>query len=300
MRLAAELIMNTPPYRIHELRQLISSSTKLKTLRRDHPPTTIRAHHADQLFDKAVLHGLSFDRLLSQSAETLDPGALASVARCIIEAHNVFSYLCETNVSDDEFMFRVALMGYHHAVDIEKTLSQLGFDGNEGMSLAFNSIAKEATLRELEQNAIFQALPAHEKKELREGKRAYGKGLKHRGGPLPKQLESGIYRLLSSNVHSLPMGLFNGGRYNPLNIVGSVFVAMEVAIIYLASITRSYCRLRWKLGKLLTSEEKRFIRSLVTADFIKTWISVSRRPDDSLSQIGSGAQEEVPTGSEDG
>ena len=275
--------MTDPRFRIDELQKLVEIARKLYLSRSVYRPTTERAYLAEQVFGKILLHCISFLRLWPQNKQdiynNLDAASLAGVARSIIEAYHVFNYLCELRLSKEEFEFRVALMGYHHAADLDRILSQFQFDSSDRVRQTFN-MASAQSKHMLDSNSIFHGLTQGEQKEILKGKKAYQWNLSSRTAPLSKDIEEGIYRLLSNCVHSFPLGLMNytfSAPDNHLNLLGVIFLALESTLLYNASVTTSYIRLRWKLGKRLTKEEKRFVSSLITPKYIEEWLAARRK-----------------------
>jgi hypothetical protein len=272
--------MKEPNIRIEELFKLEGIATKLSTLDREGVrPTTFRTHYAEEIYNSFILHLKSLIRLLPEKEENpilvLDPSSLATITRMIIEIHNVFQYLCEKGIEESEFKFRIWLYDFHYHTQIIKILNQLEFDDNATRNFWLTASSNIAE-RELKNNAFFKSLDSKTQNDLLKGKKAYfWKSYNPKNRPLPKHVESAIYNLLSNSVHSFPLGISNQRSINSghLNTESLLFITTEAAIIYSASLTKSYVGLRAKLTKELTIEERKYVKQLSKSNQINKWIS---------------------------
>ena len=86
--------MNKVKYRISEVERLVEIGRKLHSPRSAIRYRTERTYLAEQIFNKSLLHGISFTRLYPKDKNdiesNLDVSALASISRCVIEIHHVF------------------------------------------------------------------------------------------------------------------------------------------------------------------------------------------------------------------
>jgi hypothetical protein len=249
----------------------------------DKHPSTLRAYKAMQFFEKATLHSVSFIKLWptnkAEILEQMDAAALASIARVMIETHNVFHYLVEKGISSEEFEFRLYLANLHQSKKTQEILAKFQFAESDGTIQIFE-MSERANISFLEDNQIYKLLGTKQKLELIKGKNAYYfERMKNIKYPLEPKIESGIYNLLSNSVHSFPLGLTNysvNKNDNPLSWFNLIFISLEICIIYLASIARSYLEIRKNLFASISQEDKYLIRNLMNNANLVKWIEIKQ------------------------
>lgn len=202
---------------------------------------------------------------------------MASIARNIIEIHNIFQYICERGISEEEFDFRTSLMGLHHGNGIIKVLQKLGFpDDDDEVIVLHENLTCYQAMTSLRTNNIFLSLDKKQQNDILKANRVYLKQrINNKTCPVTPDVESGIYNLLSNSLHSFPLGLSNydgGSKIYHLSSYNMMFLSMEATILYLSSSLLQYQRLRSVLSKLLTSEQKKFIKDVNNSEYLYMWI----------------------------
>ncbi|CQR56539.1 DUF5677 domain-containing protein [Paenibacillus riograndensis] len=239
---------------------------------------TSRILYAEDLFEKALLNVYSFIRLWPHDAETkktFDASSLASLARNIIETHKVYHYISELDISKEEFELRWSIMVLHDGLGRERILNKLGFSEEDSvressmMSVSF----AEGVLRK---NSLFNLLDEKLKKKIMKGEKPYlFERIAKNHSPINKDHESGMYNFLSNSVHSFPLGIINykGGFSENfhLGMYHLVTIAVEVSIMYFASIVDSYTRLR-RFVHLLNKEDIKFIKTMLKSGNFYEWL----------------------------
>ncbi|WP_248929287.1 hypothetical protein [Paenibacillus hamazuiensis] len=269
--------MEEAKFRTRELFDLVDISKRIFQPN-NYDVTTVRSLVAKRLAEKAILHSISFTRLWPAYGEDefLDSSSLASIARNIIEIHNVFQYVCERGISEEEFDLRYNVMELHQYNDLIRVLTKLGFPDDDEIIVAHKLNSGFYSRRNIEENSIFKSLDLKKQKAILQTKEAYLKErIKNKINPLTQEVESGIYNLLSNSLHSFPLGVSNYNSYSDmyhLNSLNMMFLSMEVTIIYLASTLSLYIRLRPKISKLLTKDEKEYIKKMGNNSNVDYWI----------------------------
>lgn len=274
--------------RVSVLSQLNKIAKKVSIHDRSKQPTIIRTYYAKHLFNKITLGAQSILAIIkaglseSEEIQLLDASSIASITRDIIEGYTVFQYLCIDNISQDELDFRLNLMTYHHGYDVIKLSKLFGFDENDELNYAMH-LQNKFSAMSLEKNAIFNALDRKTQKRLLDGEKAYYWGTKGRTkvGLMSPEIESGIYRLFSTSVHTLPLGVSNSNEgilpghthFDQLNLI---FLSIEVTSLYLALTTKSYLSLRRHLAQSITSNEKKYIKEVLDSKFIDKWAQLRK------------------------
>lgn len=272
--------MKEPEFRISEIPKLVQIANSLSTFDEYPTASTARALQAEEIFNKLTIHLESFKRNLKiDSKSRIDISVLASIARMLIEAHNILSYFCDTSITTAEVEFRSWLYILHYDHDVLAILKKLEFTDQDSIVSRF-SMTNGMSISKLEGNSYFKSLSVKEQKQLLLGHKAvYWRGRRPKGSPFPKETEEGIYKLLSNYVHSFPLGnmMYKGAApMNHLNFDNSAFVIVEVVVSYSASAILSYSALRKRLGSRISSGEKTYLRSIATDKPIQDWLSYRR------------------------
>ncbi|BDV44199.1 hypothetical protein GURASL_31220 [Geotalea uraniireducens] len=266
-------------FRTDEIPKIIGIAEKLSTISEFPTGSTSRALHAEEIFNKLILHIASFRKhLASNNKETghVDISVLAALARMVIETHNALCYFCDASASKDELDFRIWLYHLHYSCDLRNILSCFNFTDHDSIMSTFEMTGR-MSVSCLERNVFFTNLTEKEQRQLLLGRKAfYWRGRRPKKSPFSKEMEEGVYKLLSNYVHSFPLGNImyrGGGSANHLNFYNSAFLIVEVFVSYSAAATLTYCRLRRKLGTRITTEEKAYLNDMATDVPIKEWLS---------------------------
>lgn len=269
-------------YRTKEYFRLIQiGKCILKYNRKQIMTSSMRSYFSEVIYEKSLLNANSIINLIPNSNQDnyeeaqkyLDISSVASLSRNLIEIHNVFNYMCERGISSDEFEFRFYLFSYHQHLSSEKIIATLGIPKSTGYLAGYGLSYSQNMLLN---NSIYISLSDGLKKEIQKGKKPFFfDRVQKRHSPISKEIESGIFNLLSNSVHSLPIGLFNNSSYpgdSHLDRSNLAFIALETSILYFSSVALRYIKLRNKLSKILTSEDVFFIKEMTQNDNLMSWI----------------------------
>lgn len=266
---------------IEKLHNVYEIGYKISILKTGANCTTDRTYYAEMLFTKIVQHAGSIIRLLPNLENNnerwidIDVSSIASLTRDLIEAFSVFKHICIDKISNEEFGFRIHLLSHHQSCDMLKIIELLGLDSNNS-TYSFYKWIKECTSLYLTQSNFYQNLDIKLKQRLLKGDKAFLRNLSELNNEsLSVEAASALYRLFSTSTHSFPLGIQNvtgGGSKNPLNKLYLLSLSTRACVLYLSLSIRNYIRLRWRHGRLLTDEEKIFIRIESKRNFIEEWI----------------------------
>lgn len=269
-------------FRINVLSRLSKISRDILEITKVNDPTSIRAYEATRIFEKATLHSISFLKLWpldNKNSIEIDTASLATIARVIMENHNVLHYLTEHGLSKDEFEFRSLVMRLHYSKKIKEILQKLQFEESDGINRVF-SMSESSSIRLLRDNQLFKLLSMPEQLKILKGKEAYLKErITSKRNLLEADVESGIYNLLSNSVHSYPLGLMNaslGINDNHLNGFNLLYISLEVSILYFSSLIIEYLKLRRKIFMSISKEDRDFVKDKITSENIMRWIDDRR------------------------
>ncbi|WP_435921422.1 hypothetical protein [Paenibacillus sp. DYY-L-2] len=271
--------MSDYQFRIKNLSQLVQICKRLSTIENEMSATTLRAIEAEKIFEKITLHAISLLKLLQSERdgnyETFDASAIANIARTIIETHNVFQYICESNITEEELRLRIDLMILHKSKDKQKILSKFDFTESDE-SWQVSLLSQKYAIRSIKKNKFFMILDNKDQQNLLKGNKAfYFDRMKNTRSPIEKVLESGVYNYLSNSVHSFPLGLYNyslNSGNSLFGIITLVFIAVEASIMYLANVTNSYLRVRKKLTSLISDDDKQFVKEMIRSEYFQNWL----------------------------
>ena len=68
------------------------------------------------------------------------------------------------------------------------------------------------------------------------------------------------------------MNYYEGPNGSPLGVLGISFIAIEASVLYLAASLKAYMKLRWKVGKMVSKEDKIFINDVFSGSRLSSWI----------------------------
>lgn len=239
--------------------------------------STWRSYYGHSFFEKATLHGRSIIMLVEAfraKNPSYDIAGICTLSRCIIEVHNAFAYLLEPGLSDDESELRYQLFLLNHAADLKKINTEFGIETSDDRFF-YNDISHQWSLDALEKNSIFQELDIAHRKTLLRGKSPYLAARYKSKKPLPHNIESAAYKLFSHNVHSYSLGLspLHSGQETPAGGLNMVVLAVELAILYLATIALHYWRLRSRAVHTLPKVEKDFLSNSASSEQVERWLT---------------------------
>ena len=242
--------------------------------------STWRAYYGHGFFEKATLHGRSIASLLGTlrtEKPSVDIAGICALSRCIIEVHNAFAYLSEPGLSHDESELRHQLFLLNHASDLKKINAEIGIKASDNRAF-FVDVSRRWASDELEKNPIFQSLDEAHRKTLLRGKSPYLVARYKGKRPLPHGVESAAYKLFSHNVHSYSLGLspLRGGQETPAGGVNMLILAVELAILYLATIALHYWRLRSRAVRSLSKTDKELLLNNASSALIEQWLKKMR------------------------
>jgi hypothetical protein len=171
--------------------------------------TSARYIRATQLFTRLVVGTYSFVRLLPGNSITRDRSAfwdwptVACVARNLTETYQIFYYLIDPGLAEEDVELRVNLMNLH--LNSEKY--RIYKEGRASQQvLATFEVGLPQDRTRLLQSPAFQRLPKELRNDLLKGKKAMHLSHSQIGESLPFMDRDfrWIYRLLSNHVHTTP------------------------------------------------------------------------------------------------
>ncbi|WP_187644950.1 hypothetical protein [Paenibacillus terrae] len=271
--------MINPKDRAYNLKRLAEIARQVSRIENKKYTAISRILYAEDLFEKALLNVYSFIRLWphdTESKKIFDASSLASLARNIIETHKVYHYISEPGISKEEFELRWIIMVLHDGLGRERILNKLGFSEEDDIkesSMMSVSFAEGI----LSGNSLFNLLDENLKKKLMKGEKPYlFERIVKNNSPINKDHESGLYNFLSNSVHSFPLGIKNyyGGISEKfhLGMYHLVTIAVEVSIMYFASIVDSYIRLR-RFAHRFNKEDIKFIKTMLNSENFYEWLN---------------------------
>ena len=267
--------------RAKEIDELICIANKLISINEPYSLSSEKIYYTENIFNKLCLHLGSFRKNIPKKrnkefediTQSTDISVLAGITRMIIESSNIVSYFAENTQEKERLDFRINLYDYHYTKDTIKILDKLGLKKSDMCYL--DKWGLDMNKKNFEDNKYFIKLSDKEKKMLLGGQKAYyWRSERSKHTVFSKNIEEGIYRLLSHYVHSFPIGttMYTGEGNSILSLKNTVFLIVETVINYTAVAMKVYLALNFTLGKKLTIEEKDFIASVATDKFILEWI----------------------------
>jgi len=250
--------------RVSDLKALFNIGKKLSLIDLRHTASTVNSLHAEFCFSKIVKQCQSILRLVykdlkrSEIYDSFDVSSIASIARDIIEAYNVFYYLCFEKVKPAEKEFRNELFNLHQCKEATEVAKGLGI--HSGFTLNVKNIFQMRTETILKNNSVFTALTLKQQKSLLKGKHIVFHLNESKKGAAYIQRHGALYKLFSNNVHSSHLGIEHTAEGLFSGKILFMF-SIESSIIYLSRSIWHYSRLRRKICSLLSNDEKQFIGS---------------------------------------
>ncbi|WP_042201256.1 hypothetical protein [Paenibacillus camerounensis] len=274
--------MTNMNFRPEDLVKLIELCKRISDSESYLKPSTQRTKYAEIIFEKLVLYSISFFKLWPKKDDEkselyLDSATFASIARNIIETHNILQYVCERNISQEEFNYRVKLMKYHNITDYFKIINRFGFSEQGYIIQMYDCVFRIPATEDLLEDSIYLSLSEGLQKEIIKGKIPYHWAkMVNKKSPLDRNIESGVYNILSNSIHSFPLGLSNSSTksigFGHFDWKSLLFITLEVVIMYLSSAIRIYLMTRPKLATRLSVEEKKFIKMMIRDNNFNIWL----------------------------
>lgn len=176
-------------------------------------PSPTSAHfYASLIFTKMCTSSISIKKL-SPAPELIgsnvhwDFGSLASLTRNVIECYLVFFYLCIEKCSSEEWDARWQLMNLHDHMSRLKMFQSMGEEIESDVRANEIKLEIETALKE---NSWFQKLSNKQQFHFLKGNSAFFNSkdeIVEASGGNVSEFRS-IYRFLSNNTHSFPMGFY--------------------------------------------------------------------------------------------
>lgn len=261
--------------RLGTLQKIYDIGKKISLIDQNKRATTIRAAQAEKVVEKVLLHCGSIVKLLSIDKEDyaeLDIALVASAARNIIDSANIYFYVSERGISEEEVNLRYNMQILNYYKNIKNIFGKLDFSLT---SSRMRLIDAENIRNEIKNSKIYLQADSNERSLMLSGKQFINKpDMKI----LDYNIESGIYNLLSNSTHSFYIGLSNNSLSKSgifasyIDFIMLAIIAVETAIIYTANIINDYMILRKKLGKKLSENERVIVKSLMEPDYIYEYL----------------------------
>lgn len=274
--------MNEFQESLNKLKTLYSFGKKISIINSSQRAGTYRMAILEKMIEKILLHNNSILLLLSALSEQpheLDASLIASATRNIMDSANIYFHISQRGLSTDEVEFRAEIMAHnalYNEISITKKLgfSQDCFHASLNLSFYGNPAAK------FQKFSQFTNLSANEQAQIVSGR----KSTFQMKSPhiFEKQMESAIYNLLSNSVHGLSLGLGSNSINHSLvfnnffHILHLLIISLQVSRIYTSYVIKDYLNLRKRLYSLLSSDEKKLLKSYMSQKDLQDYINKLR------------------------
>ncbi len=258
--------------RFERLNKVYSIGRKISIIENGLTVSSLRVMIVDKIIEKLLLHDKSIISLFEIEKENefaeLDLAAIGSLARNIMETANLYFHFAERKISTDEIEFRYDLLSLNYQVNLINIFEKLSFPTKEGF--LSEEIVRNIIVDMIQKNESFRKLDKQVQNHILAGRKPTYK--RKDIGILEKNIESALYNIFSSSVHSLYMGLgANSIRRSPVyngKITGVMILelSIEIATIYTAYVLKDYLNLRKKLYNYLSDDEKADLKELMDCD----------------------------------
>jgi hypothetical protein len=191
-----------------------------------------------------------------------DFSSMFTLARNIMECYQTLFYLCFDNVSDSELFARKKLFNLHDYYSRVKLFSFTD-DKQEDPEVV------KKVVKELSETEYFKSLNLKQQSHFLKAESAFfinREEIEHKIGREKNEFKL-LYKLLSSNTHSYPMGffgIFGGGRGTSVETeveVGYSSLALEVSEQYLSHSSNNMLNFFPDIKEKLSAEEKTHIHN---------------------------------------
>lgn len=265
--------------RLEELKVLYEIGKKVSLITENKKATTLRSAEAEKIVEKVLLHCNSIIQLFCiglKDYTELDFALIASAARNIMDCGNVYFYIAERGISEEEVNFRYNLQILNYDKNLKDIFRKFDFPMNSfKMRLNDFSFIKE----EIKNSSIYLNASNNEKSMILSGKQFFKR---KRVGIFSQDLESAIFNMLSNSVHSFYIGLSNNSIKAPgvfasyIDSLMLCIVSIETTLIYTANILNDYLLLRKQLNKKLTKEERDKIKRLMSTESLINYLNIQK------------------------
>lgn len=257
--------MNEIKIRAKELRILFYIGKKISLIDLPANPTTTNTFYAELYYTRIVKQVQSILRLVYLDLEkriiydSFDIASIASITRDLLEAYNLFYYLCIERVASPIKEFRVGLYNLHHSQEITKILKMIDID--ESYYLNILDCAKSTYEHNLQNNAFYKNLTQKQQNVLIKGKYMFYPFNDNKNTNANIKRYRALYKLFSNFVHSTFTGI-NHSNDGLLSSRGVLIFCFECSIVYFSKSIQHYFRLRKKNYYQLKNKENRLLRIL--------------------------------------
>lgn len=265
--------------RLEELKDLYEIGKKVSLITENKKATTLRSAEAEKIVEKVLLHCNSIIQLFCiglKDYTELDFALIASAARNIMDCGNVYFYIAERGISEEEVNFRYNLQILNYDKNLKDIFRKFDFPMNSfKMRLNDFSFIRE----EIKNSSIYLNASNNEKSMILSGKQFFKR---KRVGIFSQDLESTIFNMLSNSVHSFYIGLSNNSIKAPgvfasyIDSLMLCIVSIETTLIYTANILNDYLLLRKQLNKKLTKEERDKIKKLMSTEYLINYLNIQK------------------------
>ncbi|MBL7205777.1 MAG: hypothetical protein ISS63_15840 [Desulfobacteraceae bacterium] len=161
---------------IEEIKDVIEIATTLSTTVHGRTFTTLRTKVAEEIFFKVIGNAESILQLLPRKEQQkngrrlFDPPSFASLTRDLMEACDVFQYLCVQRPRREEWEFRYYLYELNHAIEREKVIALMGIKESDFRG---GSAVVEFLVDKLQGDSFFSSLSSKEQNSILKGHKAF-------------------------------------------------------------------------------------------------------------------------------
>lgn len=265
--------------RLKELNELYNIGKKVSLVSGSKRATTIKSAQTEKVVEKVLLHCNSIIKLFDigqKEYSELDIALIASAARNIMDAANVYFYISERGISGEEVNFRYNLQLLNYNKNIKDIYSKLNFP-MDCFRMKLDDMS--FVIEEIKNSSTYSTASNKEKGVILSGKQFYNR---KRVGIFSQDLESAIFNILSNSTHSFYIGLSNNSVKKSIvfsSYIDSLMlsiISVETAIIYVANIINDYLLLRRQLSKIVTQPERIRIKDLMKIDYISNYLEFKK------------------------
>ena len=276
--------------RLEELKELYEIGKKVSLITENKRATTLRSAEAEKIVEKVLLHCNSIIQLFCiglKDYTEFDFALIASAARNIMDCGNVYFYIAERGISEEDVNFRYNLQVLNYDKNIKDIFRKFDFPMNSfKMRLNDFGFIRE----EIKNSSIYLNASNNEKSMILSGKQFFKR---KRVGIFSQDLESAIFNMLSNSVHSFYIGMSNNSTKTPgvfasyIDSIMLCIVSIETTLIYTANILNDYLLLRKQLNKKVEKEERDKIKRLMSTEYLINYLNIQKNEfDKEIFNIG--------------
>ena len=252
------------------LRSLYEACKKVSIIDGATPAQVHRTMILEKILEKILLHDHSILLLLGpipKQMQELDVSMIASAARNIMEAANLYFHLSQRGLSAEQVEARICVMVRNELVNEIDITEKLGVS-RECFHSQVNHLYLDVSAKDFLKDPQFAQLPANAQAQVLSGRKPAFQMTSP--GILKPDMESAVYNLFSNSLHGLHLGLSsNSVNKAPVfrNFFGAdklILISLLVSRIYTAHVVKDYLNLRKPLNSLLSPEEKALIKACMS------------------------------------